>query len=114
MQILAKLLVTALALLAVAEIIPGIVVTGFYTALIVAVILGALNLIVRPILLFLTLPINIVTFGLFTFVINGFLFWFVSSFVEGFQTDGFWIAVLGALVVSAFSYIGDQIIEEIG
>lgn len=113
MKLIAKLLVTALALLAVAKILPGVLVSGFYIAVIVAVILGALNLVVRPILIFLTLPINVITFGLFTLVINGFLFWFVSSFVDGFDVDSFWAAFVGAIIVSIFSYIGDKIIEQI-
>lgn len=113
MRLLAKLLVTALSLMAVAKILPSIEVSGFYIASIVAVLLGVLNLLVRPVLILFTLPINILTFGLFTFVINGFLFWFVSSFVDGFDVTGFGIAFLGALIVSAFSYLGDKVIEEI-
>ena len=113
MKIIAKLLITALALLAVSYSLPGVTVANIYVALIVAVILGALSLIVRPILVLLTLPINILTFGLFTFIINGFLFWFVSTFIEGFDTAGFWWAVLGALIVSAFSWLGERIMDPV-
>lgn len=110
MRILAKLLITALALLAVAYLLPGVDVESFLVALIVAVVLGLLNLVVRPILVLLTLPINILTLGLFLWVINGFLFWFVARFVDGFSVSGFGIAILGALVVSVFAWLGERIL----
>jgi len=110
MRILAKLLITALALLAVAYLLPGVVVSSFYIALIVAVILGLLNLVVKPILVVLTLPINILTLGLFMWVINGFLLWFVSTFVGGFSVSGFWVAVLASLIVSVFAWLGEKIL----
>ena len=113
MRLIAKWLIVALALLATAYALPGVFVSGFYAALIVAVILGFVNLILKPILILFTLPINIVTLGLFTFIINGLLFWFVASFVDGFDVDGFWWAVLGALVVSAFSYVGNKFLDRI-
>jgi len=109
MTIIIRLFVTALALLGAAYLIPGITVDSFYIALIVAVLLGLVNLILRPILILLTLPINILTLGLFTFVLNGLLFWFVASFVDGFFVEGFWVAVGGALVVSVFSFIGNKL-----
>jgi len=110
MKIATKLLITVLALLFVAEYVPGIVVSGFYIALIVALILGLINLTFKPILLVLTLPINIITLGLFTFVINAFIFWFVSTFVEGFMVAGALPAFMGALIVSVFSWIGNRFI----
>ncbi len=110
MTILLRLLVTTLALLGVAYFIPGIVVDSFYIAFIVAVLLGLVNLILRPILILFTLPINILTLGLFTFVINGLLFWFVASFVGGFSVDGFIVAVVGALAVSIVSFMGNKLI----
>lgn len=110
MRILAKVVITALALLLVAYLLPGVTVTSFYTALIVAVILGLLNLVVRPVLVILTLPINILTLGLFLWVINGFLFWFVATFVDGFSVLNFWWAILGAFVVSAFSWLGEKLL----
>jgi len=110
MTIIIRLLITALALLGVTYLAPEyIIVDSFYIALIVAVLLGLANLILRPILIFLTLPINILTLGLFTFIINGLLFWFVASFVEGFTVSGFWAAVIGALAVSVFSFIGNKL-----
>lgn len=111
MKILGKLLIVALTLIGVSYLSVGISVSGFYIALIVAVILGVLNVLVRPVLIFLTLPINILTLGLFTFVINALLFWFVASFVDGFQVSGFIAAFLGALVVSVANYIADAIFE---
>lgn len=108
MYLLARWLITALALLAAAYLVPGIEVSGFYIALIVALVLGLVNAVIRPVLLLLTLPINILTLGLFTLVINGLLFWFVASFIQGFSVSGFWSAVVGALVVSVLSWIGSR------
>jgi putative membrane protein len=110
MRILLKVLITALALIAVAYLLPGVSVTGPYVALIVAVLLGILNLVIRPVLILFTLPINILTLGLFTFVINGFLFWFVATFVEGFAVERFTTAVLGALIVSLVSWLGEKVL----
>ena len=110
MKIILKILVTVFALLLVANYVPGIEVVSFYTALIVAVLLGVINLIVKPILFILTLPINIITFGLFTFVINALLFWFVATFVDGFSVDGFVPAFLGALVIAAFGSIANRLL----
>lgn len=109
MKILVKLVITALSLLGVAYLLPGVDVSSFYIALLVALILGVLNLVIRPILIVLTLPINILTLGLFTFVINGLLFWLVSTFITGFEVSGFWVAVIGALIVSVFVWIGERI-----
>ena len=111
MKILARVLITALALLLVAELIPGIIVEGLFAAIIAAIILGLLNLIARPVLVVLTLPITILTLGLFIFIINAVLFWFVASFVEGFDVSGFWPALLGSLIVSIVSAIGNKFIE---
>ena len=111
MHIISKLILSALAILLAAYLIPGITVDSFYTALIVALILGILNIIVKPILIILTLPITILTLGLFMFVINGFLFWFLGTFVKGFHVDGFLTAILGALLVSFINSIGGKIID---
>lgn len=110
MNILIKWFVSALALLIAAYLIPGIMVESFYIALIVALLLGLVNAVLKPILIVLTLPINILTLGLFTFVINGLLFWFLASFVRGFNVDSFWTAVVGAIVVSLVSWFGNQLI----
>ena len=108
MYLLARWLVNALALLGATYLVPGISISSFYTALTVALILGLINAVIRPILLVLTLPINILTLGLFTFVINGLLFWFVSTFIKGFMVSGFLSAVVGALVVSVLSWWGNK------
>ena len=79
MYLLARWLITALAVMLAAYLVPGITVSGLYTALWVALVLGIINAIIRPILLLLTLPINLLTLGLFTFVLNGLLFWLVAS-----------------------------------
>jgi putative membrane protein len=85
-------------------------VDSFYTAMIVAVVLGLVNAVIRPLLVLLTLPITIVTLGLFIFVINGLLFWFVASFIEGFTVAGFWPALFGAIVYSVISWLCSTII----
>jgi putative membrane protein len=110
MIVLAKWFISALALLATAYLFPGIVVESFLTALLVAALFGILNTVVRPVLILLTLPITVVTLGLFILVLNGFLFWFVASFVERFSVDGFVTAMFGALTVSVFSWIGNRLL----
>jgi len=110
MTIIAKWFISALSLLAAAYFIPGISVASFYTALIVALFLGIVNAFIRPILVVLTLPINVVTLGVFIFVINGFLFWFLSTFIKGFYVSGLGVAIVGALVVSVFSFLGNKFI----
>jgi putative membrane protein len=112
-KIIAKWIFTALAVLIAARYVPGLHVASIYTALVVAVVLGLVNLILRPILLFFTLPITILTLGLFTLVINGLLFWFVSSFVKGFEVAGFVPAFWGALIVSVVSFIGNRFLSAV-
>ena len=94
----------ALALLAVANFVPGIHVDGFTAALIAAFFLGLINTLIRPLLLLLTLPVTLLTIGLFIFVINGLLFWFVGSILKGFLVDSFWHGVLGSVLYSIFSW----------
>ncbi len=105
-----KWLVNALAIFLVGQFLPGIHVPDYMTALWVALVLGIVNTIIRPILLLITLPINLLTLGLFTFVINGFLFWLATKFVHNFTIDGFWPAVLGALIVSIIAMVLDRLI----
>lgn len=101
MKLIIRWLFTAVALFAVAyyQLIPGIRVTSFYAALIAALALGLINALIRPIILLLTLPFNILTLGLFTLVINALLFWFAASVVKGFYVAGFWPAFWGALAM---------------
>lgn len=110
MKLFARILITALALLITARIIPGIEVESLYTAIIAALILGLLNVFVKPLLVILTLPITILTLGLFMFVINAGLFLFAASFIDGLSVDGFLTALLGSLVVSVISSIGNKFI----
>lgn len=111
----------ALALLAVANYVPGIHVDGFTSALIAAFFLGLVNTLIRPLLLLLTLPVTLMTLGLFIFVINGLLFWFVGSVLRGFVVDGFWYGIFGAVLYSIFSWglsaaamqvVGKQIVRK--
>jgi len=94
----------------VAYILPNIELEGFYIALVTALILGLINAVIRPFLLLITLPINILTLGLFTFVLNALLFWFVASFIDGFQVAGFWAAFFGALIFSIISSIATGLV----
>jgi len=105
MHFLTRLIISAFALLLVARTIPGIHLDGLYPALISAFILGVVNAFIRPILIILTLPVTVLTLGVFIFVINAGLFLFVASFVEGFTVDGFLPALFGSIVVSVISSI---------
>ncbi len=111
MGIITKLLLTVLALLLVSNYVPGITVTSFYIALIVAIVLGLFNIILKPILVILTLPITLLSLGLFTFVINALLFWFVSTFIDGFTVDGFTSAFIGALIIAIVHSLAEKFID---
>ncbi|MFA5854057.1 MAG: phage holin family protein [Patescibacteria group bacterium] len=111
MQLLLRWVLNALALLLVAYVVPGVHVAGFYAALIAALVLGVVNALIRPLLILLTLPITIVTLGLFTFVINALLLWMVSSVVKGFTIDGFVPALLGALVLWVMSWLTNSLLQ---
>lgn len=100
MNTLIILLLNSLAVLLASYFVPGVVVTGFTSALLVALTLGILNIFVKPILVFITLPINILTLGLFTLVINTFLIMIVSAIVPGFEVKDFLHALLFSLVLS--------------
>jgi putative membrane protein len=104
MRLLVVWLLHTIALLGVAYLVPGVTVATFGAALVAALVLGLVNTVIRPILILLTLPVTILTLGLFIFVINGLLFWFVGSFIQGFVVAGFWWGVLGAIVYSIFSW----------
>ena len=104
MRLLLIWILNALALLAVANFVPGIHVDGFTSALVAAFFLGLVNTLIRPLLLLLTLPVTLLTLGLFIFVINGLLFWFVGSVLRDFVVDSLWHGVLGAVLYSIFSW----------
>ena len=96
-------LLNSVALLAVAYLLPGITVASFGSAMLAALVLGLLNMLVKPILIFLTLPITIITLGLFLIVLNALLFWFAGSVLRGFNVAGFWWALAGAVLYSLIS-----------
>ena len=104
MRLILLWILNAVALLAVAYLMPSIHVASFGAALIAALLLGLVNAVVRPLLLLLTLPVTVLTLGLFIFVINGLMFWLAGSLIEGFVVGGFWPAVLGSLLYSAVSW----------
>lgn len=111
MKILFRLLIVAVTLMGIAYIVPGIEITSFYAALIAAIVLGLLNIFIRPLLVVLTLPITILSLGLFIFVINGLLFWFAASFIDGMQVAGFIPAFIGALLISVVSTVVNRVLS---
>jgi putative membrane protein len=98
-------LINTIALIAVAYLMPSISVASFNAALVAALVLGLVNAVVRPVLVLLTLPVTILTLGLFIFVLNGLLFWAVAEWLEGFTVAGFWSGVLGAILFSIVSWL---------
>ncbi len=111
MRLLLVWLVDTLALIAVAYLVPGISVEGFGTALLAALLLGLVNAVIRPVLVILTLPVTILTLGLFILVINGLLFWAVASLVEGFRVSGFWSGFFGAIAFSLVSWLLSSLVQ---
>jgi putative membrane protein len=105
MRLLLAWLVNTLALLALPYVFPWVTVDSFKVALIAALALGLINTLIRPLLILLTLPATLLTLGLFIFVINGLLFWWVASFIDGFHVGGFWSAFFGAIVYSLISWL---------
>ena len=112
MTLLLVWILNAVALLAVAYLLPGIQVASFGSAMLAALILGLVNMLVKPVLVILTLPITNVTMGLFLFVINALLFWFVGSILKGFQVTGFWWAVAGAILYSIIAGLLSNLIQK--
>jgi putative membrane protein len=104
MRLVLVWLINAVALLALPYLMSSITVESISTALIAALLLGLVNTFIRPLLVLLTLPVTLLTLGLFIFVINALLFWFVGSFVQGFHVAGFWSAFLGAILYSIISW----------
>ncbi len=112
MKLILRWLVSAVTLMLVAYYIPGIVVENFYAAAIAAIILGLINALIRPLLILFTLPINILTLGLFTLVINALMFWLASSIVKGFYVMGFWPAFWGALIMWLASWLVSSLFKK--
>jgi putative membrane protein len=100
MNILVSLVISSLAILTTSYLLPGIHIADFLTALVLAIVLGAINTIIKPILIVFTLPINILSLGLFTLVINAFLILLAAKIVPEFYVDGFWWALLFSIVLS--------------
>ena len=112
--LLVRWLILTVAIIAASYLIEGIQVAGFFSAFFTAAILGILNAFFRPLLIILTLPINIMTLGLFTFVINALMLMMASGVISGFEAHGFWSAVFGSLVISIVSWILSSFINEKG
>ncbi len=104
MRLLITWLINAVALFALPYLMQSIRVESFGAALVAALVLGLVNTLIRPILVLLTLPVTVLTLGLFIFVINALLFWLVANFVSGFQVTGFWAAFGGAILYSIISW----------
>ena len=105
MSLILRILLNAVIVYGVAHLIRGVHLRGFGTALLVALVLGVINALIRPVLFFLTLPINILSLGLFTFVLNALLFWSLTWFVPGFTVDSFVSAFVASFLVSLMSLV---------
>ncbi|MCW5654959.1 phage holin family protein [Hydrogenophaga sp.] len=113
MKLILTWLLAACALLAVAYIYPGVQVQSFTSALIAAAVIGLFNAVLRPILVVLTLPVTLVTLGLFLFVINALLFWAAASVLDGFHVNGFLAALLGSLIYSALMLVVNAAVRSV-
>ncbi len=112
MGFIIRLLLNALVILGVAHFVPGLIVSSFWAALIFAIILGIVNAVIRPILLLLTLPITILTLGLFALIVNVFTFWFASLLSVGIYVQTFWGALFGAILVGIGSTLTNHLISK--
>ena len=113
MKLLLKWLLSACALLLVAYLYPGVQVQNFTSALIAAAVVGLFNVLLRPVLVVLTLPVTVITLGLFLFVINALLFWAAASVLDGFHVNGFGAALLGSLIYSALMLVVDFALKSV-
>lgn len=113
MKLLLKWILSAIALLAVAHLYSGVSVSSFTSAMLAAFVIGLLNVFVRPILVVLTLPVTLVTVGLFLFVINAFMFWAAAYVLDGFNVTGFVAALLGSLIYSVMGVVIDSALERL-
>ena len=112
MTLLLVWILNAVALLVVAYVLPGIGVASFGSAMLAALVLGLINMLVKPVLILLTLPITVVTLGLFLLVLNALMFWMAGSMLKGFQVNGFWWAVGGAILYSLISGFLSNLINQ--
>ena len=113
LKLAAKWLLSATALLFVAYIYDGVSVQGFTAALAAAFVMGLLNVVVRPVLVLLTLPVTVLTLGLFLFVINALLFWAAAAVLDGFVVTGFLAALIGSVIYSVLSIVIDSALESL-
>ena len=113
LRIVFKWVLYATALMMVAYVLPGISVQSFGAALAAAAVIGLLNTIVRPILVVLTLPVTVLTVGLFLLVINALMFWLAGSMLSGFEVSSFWWALAGAIVYSLLSMVVDMAMQQL-
>ncbi len=109
--LLAKLLITMVALLITAYILPGMSINGLFAGFVAALILGIINIFIKPVFIILTLPLTLLTMGLFLLVINGLMLWLVSGIVPGFVIAGFWAAVFGSILLSIVTWFLNQILD---
>jgi len=114
MGFLIRALVNAVSIWLATEVVPGIEAGGTVTVIVAALVLGLINALVRPVLLVLTLPLTLVTLGLFLFVLNALCLWLTSAIVPGFEVRGFWAAFWGALIVSALSWAVNGFVSDRG
>ena len=112
--ILIRWLILTVAILSAAYLLDGMEVRGFISAFFAAAVLGILNAVLRPVLIILTLPLNILSLGLFTFVINAFLLKVASGVIPGFEVHGFWPALFGSLIISLVSWLLSSLINDRG
>lgn len=113
MKLLLNGLLSAMALMAVAQLVSGIHVAGFGTALVAALVIGLLNILLRPLLVILTLPVTVLTLGLFLFVINAGMFWAAAHLLDGFSVDGFGDALLGSLAYSLLRMAIESVLDQL-
>ncbi|WP_395688585.1 phage holin family protein [Caenimonas koreensis] len=113
LKLLTKWLLSAAALLLVAYVYSGVQVTSFGSALLAAFVIGLLNTVLRPVLVVLTLPVTVVTLGLFLFVINALMFWAASGLLAGFQVSGFVAALIGSLIYSVIGIVIESALESL-
>ena len=113
MKIFAKWLLSAAALLAVANLYSGVQVKSFSAALIAALVIGLFNALLRPLLVVLTLPVTVVTLGLFLFVINALMFWSAAGVLDGFHVQGFTAALIGSLIYSLLCIVIDSALNRV-
>ena len=114
MGILIRWIIFTVSIIIASYLLEGIHISGFFSAFFAAAALGILNALFRPILLILTLPINVLTLGLFTFIINALMLKMASGIIPGFEVHGFWTAVIGSLIISVISWLLNSFISDRG